>query len=186
VSKKWYRPGSYAKRTFFCDRDHLGEDILLSVGTSIRAIGNGRIVWYGPARGYGELVVVIEHDLGRKRTFVNAYGGKVTTRTILSIYRHLRCSRRRGGAALPWRRGQTVRKGQVIGYINDRNHNGDGSEHLHMAVRLCSAAQARRVDPHAWFRGYESRTTFGRQYASARAVIQQLSDPAPTSQPGER
>jgi len=67
--------------------------------------------------------------------------------------------------------------------INDRNHNGHGSEHLHMAVRLNSAAEARRVDPRAWFRGYERRTTFGRQYASALAVIRHLAGSATTSQP---
>ena len=174
VPAKWYRPGSYRGRTFFCHRDHLGEDILLADGTAIRAIGDGRIVWYAAARGYGELAVAIEHDLGRARTFVNAYGRKVTTRHILSIYGHLRRSRTRDGAKLPWRRGDAVRKGQVIGYVNDSRHNGEGTEHLHLGIRLCGAAKARRDDPAAWFRGHERKTSFGRQYASAYRVIRQL------------
>jgi len=69
-----YLPGSYAKRTFFKNQDHLGEDEKLVVKTPVRAIGPGKIVKYGPATGYGELVAVVEHDLGKVHEFKTHMG----------------------------------------------------------------------------------------------------------------
>ena len=137
TSSNAYVPGSYSNRHFFAGKDHLGEDVALPEGTAIRAIGNGTIVVYRDASGYGELVVVIEHDLGREYAFVNAYSETVVTRKILSIYGHLRSKRSRGDAqGLTWREDQTVKGGDVIGYVNNSSHpdgqlpdpNGDGVE----------------------------------------------------------
>jgi murein DD-endopeptidase MepM/ murein hydrolase activator NlpD len=134
-----YTPGSYNGRSFYYDGDHLGEDIQLSEGTPIEAIGPGTIKFYGPQSnpdiGYGELVVVIEHDLGADYTFTNAYSGSVTTRYILSIYGHLRDSATRGGTPTGLQAGDAVYENTVIGFVNDDAHNGDGAEHLHMADR---------------------------------------------------
>ncbi|MGB4833497.1 MAG: M23 family metallopeptidase, partial [Candidatus Moraniibacteriota bacterium] len=176
-----YVPGSYSNRHFFAGKDHLGEDVALPEGTPIRAIGNGTIVVYRPSAGYGELAVVIEHDLGREYAFVNAYSETVVTRKILSIYGHVRDRRNRNDAqGLTWRDGQGVKIGEVIGYINNSSHpdgqsfdpNGDGAEHLHMGIRLSGMTSAEQIDPGAWFRGYEKSTDQGKYFASANAVIQ--------------
>ncbi len=166
-----YTPGSYAGRTFYVDGNHLGEDEDLSEGTPVRSIGAGYIKKYGSATGYGELVVVIEHDLGQDYTFANAYGTQVTTRYILSIYGHLRKSEYRDGSPLNLGEGQWVDKGAVIGYVNDDTNNGDGAEHLHMGIRLSNAAKAIANDPSAWYRGYEYSSEMGRDFAAASAVL---------------
>ena len=173
-----YAPGSYANRTFFCCPGgalgrHLGEDVALAEGTPIRAAGPGVIKVYGSATGYGELVVVIEHDLGQPHNFTNAYGDTVNTRYILSIYGHLRASQTRGGQTTGLTENQRVEAGTVIGYVNDDAHNGDGAEHLHLGIRLSDAATAQARDQ-SWFRGYERATDFGKDYAPASAVIQTL------------
>lgn len=173
-----YTPGSYENRTFFCcagsvNGRHLGEDVALAEGTPIRAIGPGIIKVYGAATGYGELVVVIEHDLGQPHDFVNGYGNTVSTRYILSIYGHLRQSQARGGPATGLFENQSVAAGTIIGYVNDDAHNGDGAEHLHMGIRLSNAATAEANDA-SWFRGYERTTDFGKDYAAAGVVIASL------------
>jgi len=48
---------------------HLGEDMRLSVGTPIKAVADGKIIYYGPRDGYGAVVAVIEHDLGKEHVF---------------------------------------------------------------------------------------------------------------------
>ena len=190
VDNTLYIPGSYADRYFSCCAAsrvgrHLGEDIDLADGYPIQAIGDGKIVVYRPSRGYGLLVVVIEHDLGAEYTFTNAYGQPVTTRYILSIYGHLRKD------GLRWTAGQHVGKGEVIGYVDSPPTNGDGGRHLHMGIRLSDKATAISRDPRAWFRGYEGSSTFGTDFASAAEVIQMLGGgyippgtPIPTPGPG--
>jgi murein DD-endopeptidase MepM/ murein hydrolase activator NlpD len=171
-----YEPGSYAGRTFYCCRDgnygaHLGEDVAQPEGAPVRAIGPGIVKKYGRATGYGELVVVVEHDLGSEVTFTNAYGEPVTTRYIMSIYGHLRKSRQRDGRRLRLKRGSAVEAGTIVGYINDDLHNGDGAEHVHVGIRLQDAATARAEDPGGWFRGYERDLDIGRIYAAASEVL---------------
>jgi len=174
-----YNPGSYAGRTFFCcagsaNGRHLGEDEAEVEGTPIRAIASGVIKIYRAADGCGELAVVIEHDLGSARTFSNGYGDPVSTRYILSIYGHLRKSQLRGGVETGLIVGQNIEAGDIVGYVNDGAHNGDGGEHLHMGIRLSDALTAQSADPSAWFRGYEESTSFGTDFAAASAVISQL------------
>ncbi|TXH02340.1 MAG: hypothetical protein E6P95_00130 [Candidatus Moraniibacteriota bacterium] len=177
VDQDLYIPGSYANRVFFAGQDHLGEDINLIEGTPIKAIGNGKLLEYRPSDGYGELVAVIEHDLGREYAFINAYGKIVTTRKILSIYGHIRDKKKRDDSkSLNWKVGDEVGIGEVIGYINDNAHNGDGAEHLHQGIRLQSEAEAKKSDPNGWFRGYEKTTDQGQYYGSAAAVIQIVQD----------
>ena len=189
IDESLYIPGSYAGRSFFYeqpDPDHLGEDIDLSEGTPIRAIGNGTIVWYSSAGGYGELVAVIEHDLGVEYIFTNGYEQEVVTRKILSIYGHIRKKENRDDLnELNWAINAVVMKGEIIGYINDSSHpdggtpdhNGHGLEHLHMGIRLSDKATAEDRDPGKWFRGYEGATDFGKDFASALEVINLLKCP---------
>ncbi|MDD3194273.1 MAG: peptidoglycan DD-metalloendopeptidase family protein, partial [Paludibacter sp.] len=169
-----YNPGSYNGRTFYYDKNHLGEDILLPEGTPIYAIGDGVIKVYSSANGYGELVVVIEHRLGALYTFKNARNNDVSTNNILSIYGHLRKSKVRNGNQLNYQEGDFVTKGQLIGYVNDDANNGDGTEHLHIGIRLSDASTAISVDNNFWYRGYEGTTTFGNDFAAFSKIILQL------------
>ncbi|NUQ01401.1 MAG: M23 family metallopeptidase [Armatimonadetes bacterium] len=149
-----YSAGSYAGRGFYRNRVHIGEDAVGPEGGAVRAVADGQIVHYGAASGYGELVVVIEHNLGspRRMTLTVGHAKTVETRYVCTIYGHLRKSARRGGPALSWRVGQNVRRGDVIGYINDDAHNGDGREHLHMGCRLSARTSG-------WgYYGYEGRS----------------------------
>ncbi len=177
-----YVPGSYDGRSFYYDGDHLGEDIDLAEGTAVRAIGDGIIKYYGPSSGYGELVVAIEHALGRQYVFKNAYGEIVETRQILSIYGHLRKSKNRGESGLNFQAGQFVKRGIVIGFVNNSSHpddvapdpNGHGLEHLHKGIRLSDTQTAVARDPSAWFRGYERDTRFGTGFTAASEALQIL------------
>lgn len=181
-----YIPGSYNGRSFFYDDDHLGEDIDLPESTPIHAIGPGMVKVFrpqsNPNKGYGQLVVVIEHDLGRNYQFTNAYGDIVNTRYILSIYGHLRKSQDRYGRPIGLRVGSKVDKHTIIGFINNSSYpdgklpdpNGAGYEHLHMGIRLSDAKTAMRKDPKGWFRGYELETNFGEDFAAASEVIEIL------------
>ena len=55
---------------------------------------------------------------------------------IVTIYGHLRKSQARGGQALGRKYGDHVKKNDIIGYVNDDAHNGDGGPHLHFGCRL--------------------------------------------------
>ena len=73
-----------------------------------------------------------------------------------------------------------VTKGQVIGYVNDDNHNGWGAEHLHFGIRLCDKATAQQRDSGFWFRGYDTyKCTLcgyrcGEDFAAPSSVIEKL------------
>ena len=170
-----YIPGSYNGRTFYYDQDHLGEDILLSEGTPIYSIGDGIVKIYRASDGYGELAIVIEHHLGEPYTFKNSKNEDVTTTYILSIYGHLRKSKEKNGNQLNINVGDFVKKGQLIGYVENADSNGDGTEHLHMGIRLSDASTAISNDIY-WFRGYEKSTDFGKDFAAFSKVILQLSN----------
>jgi len=187
INELWAHPvwpyGPYYNgRTFFPDMDHLGEDIDKPEKTAIRAIGPGIIRVYRSATGYGELAVVIEHDLGKEYQFTNAYGNTITTRYIMSIYGHLRSSEEQKGKSLDLRVGSKVTRDTIIGFVNNSSHpdglnkdpNGDGLEHLHIGIRLSDYVTATKNDPTAPFRGYERGTDFGKDFAAASKVIEIL------------
>ncbi|MFC1645541.1 M23 family metallopeptidase [Patescibacteria group bacterium] len=170
-----YDPGSYGGRYFFVNKDHLGEDIGLSEGIPVRAIKDGTIVAYQSSDGYGELVSVVEHDLGSEYAFINAYGDVVVTRYILSISGHIRKKENRDDQdSLPWNVEDPISQGNILGYINndgvDPDPNGDGAEHLHQGIRLSDKATAASRDPGKWFRGYELGTSHGKDFASPMHV----------------
>ncbi len=126
-----FNPGSYAGRNFSpLGLGHLGEDISLPEGTPIYAIAPGTIRRYGAAQGYGTLVVAIEHDLGYDfvHTFTVGHTKTSTIRRYCSIYGHLRSD------GLNWAVGDTVKRGDIIGYVQNAATNGDGNEHLHFGL----------------------------------------------------
>lgn len=147
---------TYRGRGFLAAGNHLGWDIVAPEGTPVTPIGCGIIRAARSAQGYGTWVVVIEHRLPAPQTFQNGLGQTVHTDTILSIYGHLRPTPEAQGRGrrLVLSVGMPVDAHTIIGYIERDADNGDGAEHLHLGVRLQSAAQAQRVDPSAWFRGY--------------------------------
>lgn len=182
VSQNLYIPGSYAGRSFCYDRVHLGEDILLSEGTPIRAIADGRIVQYEFHNGYAtssdgtSIAAVIEHDLGRSVTLGLTVGDRktVTVSKICSIYGHIRKSVTYGGVRLGLQVGDSVHKGDIIGYVNDGAHNGDGGVHLHLGVKLGG-------HPGRWvYYGYESSSlpdSYVSTFAAGSEIIPALSSP---------
>ncbi|MCD4657877.1 MAG: peptidoglycan DD-metalloendopeptidase family protein [Planctomycetes bacterium] len=166
-----YPYGSYNGRSFYFNGNHLGEDVLLSEGTHVYSIGPGVVKYYSAAgNAYGTLVVAIEHDLGVDTVFKNAYGNDITTRYILSIYGHLRP----GNAGLSVN--QPVSAGTLIGEVEIAALNGDGTEHLHMGIRLSNAITAQQHDGNYWLRGYEQTTTMGEDFAAASKVIGKLAN----------
>ncbi len=170
VDEAQYVPGSYAGRAFYIDQIHLGEDIALPEGTAVKAISHGRLVHYGPASGYGELVAVVEHQLHAPIPYINSRKELKWANYAMSIYGHLRKSQVRGGTPLNLQIGSCVLPGAVLGYVNDDAHNGDGGVHLHLGLRMQSFDEASRADS-AWFRGYDSYFQFGQYYAAASRVI---------------
>ena len=82
-------PGSYANRSFLQPPNHLGEDIALPEGHPVLAMASGKVVYAGPADGYGELLTVVEHRLAAPVTVRNGKGGQVPIDAFLSINGHL-------------------------------------------------------------------------------------------------
>lgn len=154
---------------------HLGHDVDYPVGTPIRPILCGKVVYYGPAGGYGTLVVAIEHTLNRAVSVTNGNGQKVLTTTFLSIYGHLRREGISGAPTLSFVAGQSVSTDQVIGYIQEDALNGDGSNHLHQGIRLQSMQQAQQVDGRYWLRGYDSSPSKRGYYADPVTFLRELS-----------
>lgn len=146
----------YAGRAFYVDGNHLGLDIALPEGMAIHPIGCGILRVYRAASGYGELVAVVEHKLATPITVTNGMGEQVSVLSFLSIYGHIRKSQDRNGTGfLGLHAGDQVGPDDVIGYINDNAHNGDGAEHVHLGIRLQTATQAVATEAN-WFRGYDT------------------------------
>ncbi len=89
-------------------RAHLGIDFGARSGTPIRAAGNGRIVFAGYTRGYGNLIKIRHQD------------------GYMTLYAHQRKFRR------GIHRGKYVKKGQVIGYVGSTGLST--GPHLHFGL----------------------------------------------------
>ncbi len=173
---------TYNGREFLSDGVHLGWDIDLAEGTGIYPVGCGVVRVARAARGYGTLVVVIEHQLAKPLVLQNGAGTMVSVERFLTIYGHLRPTRVRGGrGTTALQVGQLVSSDTVLGYVEHTSLNGDGAEHLHLGVRLQSAVAAQQSDPSAWFRGYDGSPSQKRWFANARTLLLGLQEP--TEQP---
>lgn len=91
-------------------RAHKGVDYGASIGTPIKATGDGRVSYYGLKNGYGR-VAMIDHGAG-----------------VETLYGHM--SRFRPGLAV----GSRVRQGQVIGYVGMSGLAT--APHLHYEFRI--------------------------------------------------
>lgn len=94
-------------------RQHRGIDLAAPVGSPIRAIASGTVVFADPYGGYGKLIVI-------------KHGGKLT-----SHYAH--CS------SVKVRTGERVRAGQIIGTVGSSGHST--GPHLHLELRIDGQAQ---------------------------------------------
>ena len=88
-------------------RRHDGIDIAAKSGTPIKAAGSGRVVFSGKMRGYGNLILIRHGD-----DFFTAYAHNKSNKS---------------------KKGQTVKKGQVIAYVG-RTGRSTGP-HLHFEIR---------------------------------------------------
>lgn len=167
-----------ARRTrgFLANDTHLGLDMGLPEGRPIRPIGCGVVRFARAARGYGTLVVVVEHRLTAGLSFLNGNGERVFVDRFLSIYGHLRLTpdREGQGTLLDLRPGAIVTPRTVIGYIQHRSLNGDGEEHLHLGIRLQTSEAAQRADSSAWFRGYDAMMAQKGWFADPEDVLLRL------------
>ncbi len=91
------------------DRPHYGVDFAAKRGTPVRAVGDGKITNVGWAQGGYGRVIEIQHD--------SAFS---------SLYAHLQ------GFAQGIRKGITVKKGQIIGYVGSSGRTTGA--HLHFEL----------------------------------------------------
>jgi murein DD-endopeptidase MepM/ murein hydrolase activator NlpD len=89
-------------------RAHLGIDYAAPTGTPVRSAGSGKVVFVGEKGGYGKTIEVT-HDSSYK-----------------TLYAHL------NGFARGVRGGQSVKQGQVIGYVG--NTGMSTGPHLHFGL----------------------------------------------------
>ena len=102
-------------------RTHLGEDIVVPIGTKVYPIGPGVVVKSGDS-GKGGLSVYIIHENGR----------------VMSAYKHLSASR--------VSKGQKVGFDTVVGLSGDSG-NAAGYPHLHYEVRIARAGAEGSENP---------------------------------------
>lgn len=92
---------------------HEGLDIAAPIGTPVRAVAQGKVVFVGYVSGYGR-IVTIDHGSG-----------------LVTRYAHL--------SRTSVSQGQTVVTGQVIGYVGDSGYAT--GPHVHFEVRLDGEAK---------------------------------------------
>lgn len=151
---------------------HLGHDIILPAGASINPIVCGKIVFYGPADGYGTLVVAIEHTLEQAIQVLNGDGDWVFVKAFLTIYGHGSKIDPMGKEPdLNWKIGDTVSPSDTIMYIQEdiqpgqtHDPNGHGPEHLHFGVRAQSVKEAKAVDGSYWLRGNDTNGKYKKYF----------------------
>ena len=112
---------------------HAGIDIATGYGEPVRAPGDAMVIKAGPAGGYGR-EIILDHGAG-----------------ISTIYGHL------SGFAIT--AGQTVKRGQIIGYVGSAGRST--GPHLHYEVRIRDTP----VNPHKYL-----RETMDQQLAAGGAL----------------
>lgn len=91
-------------------RPHLGIDFATTRGSPVKSIGDGQVAFSGKERGYGNTVII-------------QYG-----RTYKALYGHLQY------AARGIHRGNTVKQGQVIGYVGSTGWSTGPHVHFELYV----------------------------------------------------
>jgi len=149
---------------------HLGQDFIAKEGTEVRACAAGHIIRYkSNPKGYGELYICIKHyfsspvDIGVK--YLDHKTNKIVskeyqTSEVISLYGHIRNKKHRNDKTkLSHAIFQWVDKGELIGFINDKEHMGLGStEHLHFHMIIADAGYG------AYYRGIETVKGSDRKY----------------------
>lgn len=129
-------------------RHHLGDDILADVGTPVKAIANGKVIYSGSIGGYGH-AVVLEHQLPDDSSVTSTYG-HLSKNGLIAGDRGFGTAGFVGVNELI-----TVRKGEVIAYIGDRSENGDTVPHLHFQIRKGAAPKNSSGTAYVWrYYGY--------------------------------
>lgn len=144
-----YRYGSTFGGTF---QPHQGVEFNNADGTPVRAIGNGIVVWAGPAE-QGALTVAIRHDT--TMTGVVPRSPVDTTPVVrgrlylYSVYYH--------NSELRVKLGARVRAGQVISLVG--NSGRATNDHLHLEVHASPVDSVRYiVDPNERYPRYTTNT----------------------------
>jgi murein DD-endopeptidase MepM/ murein hydrolase activator NlpD len=129
-----YRYGSTMGGNF---QQHQGVEFNNADGTPVQAIGNGVVVWAGPAER-GALTVAIRHDRKLEIRTPEPRTRKPDPRFLYSVYYH--------NSRLLTSVGQTVRAGDVIALVG--NTGRATNDHLHLEVHAVPVDSVRLVvDP---------------------------------------
>jgi len=102
--------------------EHNGWDIRASVGTPIKTIWSGTVLYAGKARGYGNMVL-ISH-------------GKINGKIVTSEYGHI--------SSWNVKQGQKVKQGEIV--VLSGNEGVSEGPHLHITIRE-GAYKGIAVDP---------------------------------------
>ena len=126
-----YRYGSTMGGNF---QQHQGIEFNNPAGTPVRGIGEGTVVYAGPAEA-GALTVAILHDR------------KINGQNLFSVYYH--------NSSLDARRGQRVAEGDVIGRVG--NTGRATNDHLHLEVHVAPGTDSTLiVNPQERFPRYST------------------------------
>jgi len=170
----------YGNRDFLSEYNgvyHLGHDAKLPAGTAVHPIACGKLVYYGPAQGYGTLVAAIEHELDYPITVVNGDGAEVLLTKYLSIYGHgTKVDPLGRGQTLNWQAGQIVQPDDTLMYIQVDADNGDGPEHLHLGIRVQSESDAKISDGGLWLRGNDDDGNYKKFFTDPAVFIPALAN----------
>lgn len=142
-----YKPGSFRNRIVGSSNspplppNHTGEDVALNVGDPVYAVADGYVVLAKVAQSYG-WVVVIEHTLPDGRLVNSIYGHLAPSKVVIH--------NPKPGANL-----QFIARGELVGYIGNKNENGGFGPHLHMGLRIVGMKRDYRPGVGGyWYRGY--------------------------------
>ena len=112
---------------------HTGLDLAAPSGTPILAVADGRIVFAGPAAGYGNLVL-IEHTIDT-RTVVSGYAHMDTVGILVAV-------------------GDLVPAGHPVARVGNSGYSTN--PHLHFEIRPGGGPA---VDPEPWLAAHDAATT---------------------------
>ncbi len=103
---------------------HSGVDLLAAVGTPVKTISSGTVVFAGEKGSYGKLVI-INHDGGLQSRYAHLNNIKVTT-------------------------GQQLKQGDVLGTVGTTGQPDSNQPHLHFEVRSNSSLGWVAQDPNQY------------------------------------